>query len=85
MPNPEVRIGQVWSSTDPRYGRRLLRVVGFNEKGFPAWAYTPWRDPSQSVAVMRNTETGRLSSISLDRLRWLLGSRGYRLVEEGHA
>lgn len=62
--NPEVRIGQVWRSTDTRDGDRRMEVTSFT----PHYAY------------MKNLTTGRRTRISLSRLGHSLGDRGYRLL-----
>ncbi len=66
MTNPEVRIGQVWQSTDPRDGGRQMIVESFG----PLYAY------------MKCVATGRRSTIKKHRMRYSLGGRGYELVSD---
>jgi hypothetical protein len=61
-----VRVGQIWESTDPRDGGRRFKII---------------RLPAPAVVECQNLVIGRVTTILMSRLR-PLGKRGYRLVEE---
>jgi hypothetical protein len=83
MPNPEVKVGQIWASTDHR---DMVWVVPEGAK-FYEGRYEPRTFRIQAIlgndkALCCNTRTGRLTEISLTRLHYKQAERGYLLMNE---
>jgi hypothetical protein len=87
--NPPVEPGQIWASKDER--DMVLVVVplkrpapysgGTTEKRYERRTFRIARIVGQKAVVV-NTVTGRSTGISLRRLKYSLGSRGYELVTD---
>ena len=83
--NPPVKVGQIWASKDPRDVTLVIESKGIFPPFFPSHE-EPRMFRIESVCgqkvVVRNTKTRRTTEISLRRLSYSLGVRGYKLVRD---
>ncbi len=81
---PDVRVGQVWQSTDKRDDDRRLKVLRLDEDRVRVWSVNrmAYEERTYFYAICRRVlngeEVGRYLRIRLDRFRPT--STGYRLV-----
>jgi hypothetical protein len=78
--NPKVEPGQIWASKDER--DMVLVVVPPKEKRYERRTFRIVAVLGNDKALCCHMQTGRLTEISLRRLKYSLGSRGYELVTD---